>query len=220
VDLNPGFKNIKRQYTDLAINKDGTATAKVTREFEGYGYLEWIDTLKANNKDGELLKNKIASGNPDLQILAYTVTNNDSLKGLSQETIDVDVSAHVVDSGGEILLNPFTFFEYETNPLKDADRLLPLDLWMPRDVTSTVAARLPQGYSVREMPAAEKFTIPDGSASFTYLTSANNVNNMIQLKIVLKLSKAIYTEVEYQELRQFFSHVAKKIGTPIRLSKT
>ncbi len=219
-DLNQGFRDIKRQYTALGINEDGTATAKVIRDYEGYGYVTWVDTLKSNNKDSELLKNKITREYPDLRILSYAITVRDSIKGVSQEVIDIDASQQVIEADGEALLNPFPFFEYAANPLREAERKLPLDLWSPRDITSTVAVQLPKGYTLREIPPSEKFSIPDGSASFTYLASANNINNTVQFKIVVKLSKPVYTEIEYQELRQFFSHIVKKVNTPVRLAKT
>ena len=208
----PGFA---RQSVPVTMSR---ATAKIVRDFDGYGYIDWADTLKANGKDPELMKNGIAKKHRDLKVLSYKITANDTVKGTSQETIEMDVSSQAIDAGGELLLNPFVLFEYTKNPFNASERKFPVDFTTPRDFTSTVAVRLPPGFGTLELPPSEKLSIPNGSASFTYQSSASS--NAIQFRIILKLSKAVYTEAEYLELKQFFSHVVKKLQSPIRLSKT
>lgn len=124
----------------------------------------------------------------------------------------------MIDAGGTFLFNPFIFFDFSTNPFKAETRRFPVDLACGKEINSTVIFQLPTGYSVKSLPPSLKFTTPDGSASFVYISNASG--NSLQFNVTLKISKSVFTETEYLELRQFFSEVVKHINTPIEFGKT
>lgn len=218
LELNKSFSSNRRQYVTVTMDPTGPVTAKVTQDFTGYGFLDWVDDLKANNNDPEIQKNKVQKENPDLNITKYEISKVDAKTVAGKETIELDMSSQLVDAGGELIFNPFVMLEYRENPFKSEERRYPVDLNYPRDFSSTVTVTLPKGYTVKVVPESIKFSNPDGSATFTYL--ASNTGAVMQFRVVLKITKHIFTESEYKELRVFFSEVVKKLNTPIELGKT
>jgi hypothetical protein len=128
------------------------------------------------------------------------------------------MSDQVVDAGTGLLFTPFALFEYSSNPFKAEERKYPVDLTFPRDLSTTIVMTLPKDYSVKVLPESLKFSTPDGGATFTYLSSASG--STVQFRAVLKITKQVFTESEYKDLRMFFTEVVKKINTPLELSKT
>ncbi len=218
IALNKGFSQVRKQFITITMDNAGVAKAKVFQDYVGYGFLEWMNDLKANNNDKEIQKNKIQKEHPDVAILSYDITKMDPKTVSGKESLELDISSQLVDAGSDLILNPFVMFEYANNPFKSEDRKYPVDLNYPREVHATISVMLPKEYAVKQIPPSAKFSNTDGSASFTYL--ASNTGNNIQFRVILKINKYVFTESEYKDLRVFFSEVVKKINTPVELSKT
>lgn len=218
LSLNRGFAHSKKQYVTVTMDPAGITTAKVSHDYSGYAYLDWMDEVKSSNQDKEILKNKVQKNNPEITVLSYEVSRSDPKTMAGRETLELDISAQLVDAGGELLLNPFVLMDYQENPFKSETRRYPVDLNYPREMNSTVVIQMPKGYSVKELPENVKFNNADGTASFTYLASAAGSN--LTFRAVLKITKPVFTESEYLDLRVFFSEVVRKLSTPVELSKT
>lgn len=211
------YNDTKKQFVTINVEKDGTAKAKITQDVKDYGFVAWADHQKTNNHDKEILKNILKKEHPDIEILSYEVNKKDVKTASAKEVIEANISNQLVDAGDITIFNPFVMFEYSKNVFKSEDRRYPVDLICPKDLSSTILVQLPKEYAVKKLPESIKFSNPDGSASFTYLASSSGSG--IQFKVTLKLTKTIFAEDEYKELRSFFSEVAKKINEPLELSK-
>jgi hypothetical protein len=212
------YKGSKSQYTDLTIQKDGEATATISRNYSGYSFLNWAEDLKTTNADAEIVKNKLQKEYPNVKIenLEINLENKGSLNG--REVLKANVSEQLIDAGDEYLFNPFVLFEYSENPFKAETRRNPVDLAYPRDIKSTVTVRIPNEFVVKKIPSSVKFTTADGSANFTFLSNATS--GKLEFMVQIKLNKYIFTEDEYLELRQFFSKVIEVMNTPVTFSKS
>jgi hypothetical protein len=217
IDLNLGYNDTRKNFVTINIQNDGQVRAKVVRDFGGYGYLQWADELKTNSNDKEIQKHKIQKQYPNSKLFSYDINKNDPGKLNAQESVELDLTDQFIDTGAEWLFNPFALFEYASNPFKSEIRQYPVDLVSPLEITTTVLVQS-GGYTIKKIPASEKLNSIGGSATLTYL--AMPAENGMQFKITLKLTRAIYTESEYLELRQFISEVVKKINTPVELVKT
>ena len=149
--------------------------------------------------------------------MSYEINKKDVVAGNAKETIEVDISSQLVDAGDGVIFGPFVMFDYATNIFKSEERKYPVDIIYPKELQTTIIVQLPQGLAVTHFPESIKFTNPDGSASFTYFANANASG--LQFKTILKLDKHVFDELEYKELRRFFSEVSKKINEPFELVK-
>jgi|GEM_PF-1874832 hypothetical protein len=210
-------KAVKSQYTEIQIGKNGEATAIINRDFSGYAFLEWMENLKDNNYDAETIKNNVQKEHPKIKIEKYEVVNKNKevLKG--KETLTADVSDQLIDAGDEYLFNPFVFFEYSENPFKAETRKNPVDFGCPKELKSTIIVKIPDDFEIKQIPPSTRFSTPDGGAMFTFF--ANGSPGKLEFMVMVKISKYIFTEDEYLELRQFFTQVIKVINTPVTFSK-
>ncbi len=218
VDLLSKNRESKTEYVDINVVDKNQCKVTVLRDYNGYAYLDWIENLKKTNYDSAVLENQVKKEEPDIADIKYQVVSRNPSLLTSKEKITADVSSHLVDAGDELIMDPFIFFEYAENPFKSDLRKTPLDLYCPKDYRNTIVIKLPKGISARTLPPTTKLVTPDGGASFTFFSNSNQ--NKIELMMILKFNKYIFSEVEYLELRQFFSEIIKVINTPVTLSKT
>lgn len=218
ISLNKGFNEVKKQFLNITMENPTSVTGKLTQDVTGYGYLTWVDMLKAQSNDVELIKNRIQKEHPDVNVVSYTIAKKDGAAYAGKEVMELNMTDQMVDAGTGLLFTPFALFEYASNPFKSEERKYPVDLTYPRDLSTTIVLTLPKDYSVKALPESMKFSTPDGGATFTYLSSTTG--NMVQFRVVLKITKQVFTESEYKDLRMFFTEVGKKITSPIELSKT
>jgi len=215
--LNKSYSENKKQFITINIDKEGAVKAKVTQDLKDYGFVNWADNQKSINSDNEIAKNNLQKQFPDLEILSYSVNKKDLKTISAKETIEVDASSQFVDAGDVAIFNPFILFDHARNTFKSEERRYPVDLIYPWDVNTTILIQLPKEFSVKKLPESIKFSNPDGSASFTYLASVNG--STLQLKATLKITKYVFSDLEYKELRRFFSEVSRKINEPLELTK-
>jgi hypothetical protein len=211
------YTDIRKQFISIKVEADGTAKAKVTQDFIGYGFLQWAEELNQNNGK-EIRMNKLQSTFPEVKVLAYEVRKDDRVKRIATESIEVDLANQIVDGGDEFLFNPYVIFDYLQNPLKSETRNCPVDMAVKKEVNVTIVVQLPNELKAKEVPLSVKLHTPDNSASFTFLSSING--NTIQFRLSLKIGKHVFTETEYLELRQFFTQVIKTTNTQISLIKS
>jgi hypothetical protein len=207
----------KIQFSDITITKDGEAVAKISRDFNSYAFLNWMEELKENNFDLDIQKNKLQRENNEINIKSYEIINKNKNALNAKEFLNVEISNQLIDAGDEFLFNPFVFFEFSDNPFKSENRRNPVDLIYPKELRNTIIVKLPKEFTTKEIPASTKLATPDGSASFTFLT--NSTPGKLEFMALLKISKSVFTEAEYLELRQFVSEVIKVIKSPVVLSK-
>lgn len=216
--LNKGYNDVKKQFISITIEKGGVARGKLTQDYAGYGYINWTEELKASNNDADIIKNKLQKENQDIKIEKYEIAKRDANTSTGKEVLELDMSGQLIDAGGDLIFTPFAMHDYLSNPLKSETRKYPVDLTYPRDLQTTIVIQLPKEYAVKTLPEGTKLSTPDGGATFTYLASASG--STVQFRVVLKITKHIWTESEYADLRMFFGEVSKKISAPIELAKT
>lgn len=218
INLNDKHVDRKKQFINIKLNNDGTSFCEVTQNFYEYGFLKWVEIVKENNYDEDILLNYYKKRFPKTVVLDYAIKKKDPEALTGQEVIDVDLSDNLIDAGDEYIFNPYVLFEYLENPFKSNERKYPVDLGCPKDVDLTAIIQLPPGVRIKEIPSSQKLTTPDSGATFIFLANSND--SSIQLRVKLTLHRAVYTETEYLELRQFFSEALKILNTPIQLAKT
>jgi len=211
------FLDSKKQFVNISFNGE-TATAKITQDFSGVAFTRWINDLKNGQFDAENRMNELAKLLPNTQVSGYQIGRRDVSECTGKESFEVDFTNQIVDDGQGYLISPLFFFDYVVNPFKLDERKLPVDLISEKEITSTVLFNAPKGFSIKKSPESVKLSTPDGSASFSFLVGGSTSG--LQYRVSLKISRSIFSETEYLELKQFFTQIGKVISTPIELMKT
>jgi hypothetical protein len=217
IELNK--KNIyqKKQFVTIDLHDLSKPTAKITQDLSGYAYADWSEEYKENNADLDIQKNEIQKSYPDAKLSSYEIKQNDKAQAKVKEVIELDLSDQIIDTGEEVLFNPLSFLEYSKNPFKSESRKFPIDLTYPKEYTSTVILQLTEGYSPVNLPESIKMSSPDGGIVFTLL--ASYVNNALQYRVTLKLTKYHFVDDEYGDIRRLYGEISRIITTPVELKK-
>jgi hypothetical protein len=103
------------------------------------------------------------------------------------------------------------------NPFKAAQRKYPVEIPYVIDDLYSFSMQVPDGYIVDELPKSARITMNEKEGQFEYLIVQNG--QQIQIRCHLALKKAFYVADDYNNLRDFFSMMAKKTSEVIVLKK-
>lgn len=215
VDLQPLKKDLKMQYTVINVDENGSAKGDITIRHSDYNYYDWLKAFSSANKNEEIYVESLSEEFSDIDITKYELASNTPTELKCNEKFQVDLTDQLIDTGDGIIFSPFIMHEYAKNPFKSSERKYPVDLMYNHDFSSTTIVNLPPSYSLKSVPESTKISLPDGSATFTFLAHGNGSSLQFQMKLVI--DKQVYTEGEYSELRQFFGEVSRLISQPIEV---
>lgn len=105
--------------------------------------------------------------------------------------------------------NPMLSEGLKENPFTSAQRLYPVELPYGYDETYLLRMDIPEGYVVDELPKQLLVKLnPDGDGIFEYRIA--EADGAISLRSRILIKRAYFQPDEYESLRNFFSHIAKK----------
>jgi len=114
-------------------------------------------------------------------------------------------------------INPLFAEATKRNPFTAATRLYPVE--MPYKINEMIVVRLdiPKGYTVDEVPKSTRVKLNENEGMFEYLVSKDA--DMIQVRSIIRLDKAIFLPEDYQTLRDFFAYIVKKHSEQVVFKK-
>ncbi|MBS1682318.1 MAG: DUF3857 and transglutaminase domain-containing protein [Bacteroidetes bacterium] len=186
----------------LRIDKTGYNSAKARKAYLAKSEKEYIDEFAKST--------------------SWTLSNSQfqNVKEMHlpfKEAHDVLISEHITEAGGTIYLNPFILTNKEENPFKAEKRIYPVDFQHPFDEMYIAKITLPEGYTLDELPKAKLLALPGNDAKYLYNTT--QVGNTVSITSSLTINKALFSQDEYPNLREFYSQVIAKQAEQIVLKK-
>ncbi|SDD93952.1 DUF3857 domain-containing protein [Niabella drilacis] len=123
------------------------------------------------------------------------------------------------DLGAEdmIYLNPMFSEAVKTNPFVSADRKYPVEMPYTLYQLYVLNMEIPKGYAVEELPKSTRVLLNENEGMFEYIISASGGRIMLQSKVDIK--RAYFRAEDYQSLRDFFGHIARKHSEQVVLKK-
>ena len=215
-DTSTGKGSIRKQFIKIEPKgEDGDFVAEVSNTVEDYGYLEWIKGYNELGDEASYRASVIAKS-ADMSLTDCKVmVDKNRMRATEVRMATLTGSDVIHDLGGELLINPFYFTDI-SNPFKFPERNYPIDFIYPRTQSVIVSIRLPSGYSLRKLP--EQFSLsPLEGATFAYISSMNN--GILTIICTLKIGRQIFTQDEYQALRDFYTEINRKLTDPLQVDK-
>ena len=145
---------------------------------------------------------------------------NEQIDSLKQYDYPVTVKYKMdMNMGDEdiIYLNPMFNEATKNNPFVSAERKYPVEIPYKIYEVYVLNMEVPKGYKVDELPKSTRVLLNDNEGLFEYIVSATPERIMLQSKIDIR--KTTFTSEDYQTLRDFFGHIAKKHSEQIVLKK-
>ncbi|MEP2670760.1 MAG: transglutaminase domain-containing protein [Cyclobacteriaceae bacterium] len=187
---------------ELHITKHGYDGQRMRKDFHTKGKESYIKTLVEQNE--------------------WTVHSSDfeNLNNLDEpikENYELTFSddAELADI---IYLNPMMGSGLKENPFKTESREYPVDFGSPFEITSVIKVKIPDGYVAEELPAPMAVSLPERGGRFLY--NVVSLNGEISLTCIFNINKGIYTQLEYQSLKELYAQAISKQEEQIVLKKS
>jgi len=117
-----------------------------------------------------------------------------------------------------VYINPLQIKLFSENPFTAEERTFPINFDHLENYIQIVDIEIPEGYTVEELPKAEKYIFgEDTPISFTY--NISHQGNIIKLHYQYQLKKLLLLQDEYVALKDFFAKVILKNSEQIVLKK-
>jgi hypothetical protein len=207
VDLMTDKKYKKYIHYNMMLESDNLLSGEISMLNTDYAALDFRKKYEKFNSKEEYLKN-LESNNSGLSIINCKLTNLDSIYHPVKEEYEVKIKNKVTSVGNLVYINPLLFEQVVSNPFKSEERKYPVDFIYPSEKTYLFTLNLPKGAQVVELPKTLALKLQDGSASIQYQATA--MDGIVQISYKILLNKAVYSELEYSDLRALFSELVKK----------
>lgn len=117
-----------------------------------------------------------------------------------------------------VYINPMFGEAWKKNPFKSEERYYPVEMPYTLDETYILTMEVPQGYVVDELPKQMVVKLDEKeSGYFEYRISTSG--STISLRSRVKFNRTMFTNEEYENLREFFNLIVNKQSEQIVFKK-
>lgn len=215
VNLMPDQQSKSKTMINFQFEDEHILKGKLTSIWNGFyakSYRENYLNLNADNYLGILEKDK---GNIEISNLE---TENQKLIGEDiKESFAFKLSDGVEAINDKLYLKPLLFLAEKENPFKADDRNYPIIFDYPAIENKTVNILIPVGYEVEFLPESAILQLNKGAGTFKFITVQNG--NFIRVESEIDIKNIVYTQLDYEALKQFYAQMVEKHTEAIVLKK-
>lgn len=206
-----------KELVTVALEIDTTKhiiTGSYADLYDEYGALEQRKILEENGKDN--FTRSVKENRADWQLSNIKTEGEKNNSGTFVLSFDF-TSEEAMFSPTKIYLNPFLGKTNHVNPFKSESRLYPVDFIWPVDKIHIVSIKIPEGYSVEEVPKNVNIILPEKAGRFTYVVEVSD--RVIKVKSEVSISKTYFLQKYYPYIKEYYATVIQKQLENIVLKK-
>ena len=205
-------------YSRFDLDEKGQLKGDISVQNRDYSIILEQDKLDdANEKALEYLREHVLIGmsNPDI--------SNQSVSGLAddEEMLVVNCELTTEDfvevAGDHMIIQPMMIKMVAQNPFQREERITPVDFPYPMSDSHMLGLRIPEGYSIAQLPKPIRVILPNNAGAFTY--NVLEMGNIVHFTSSIQINKTTFMPEEYEGIRSFFEFVVRKHQEDIILRK-
>ncbi|MFV0544697.1 MAG: DUF3857 domain-containing protein [Bacteroides sp.] len=213
VNLSQCGKSLLRGAVNATIASNGIISGQRQTKYIGQ-YASGIRKEYHSVKDSsEFIRNLETQEN--IKITQFNLENVDLFSPEVKESFNFEKQATL--NGDLIYVNPLIFLHMSKCPFTDVERNLPLEMPYQEEYSLSVILRIPEGYTVDELPKSTSINSEDGQSICRYYSAVNQ--QTVSIKYVFKQNKLLYLSTEYPSLKKFFETIVEKNNEMLVLKK-
>ncbi len=199
---------------DLALDSMGILSGKLIFTREGYDALESRNEYQQTGIEGY---GKKVLANSTWHIEKSKLENQEDVDRPFIERYEVSISSQSTKVGKVMYINPYVALKEERNPFVPDNRLYPIDLGTMQERTLICNITIPDGYRLDELPQSKVIRFEDNAIKCTF--NFSQIGSRVSLVSSFQINKAIFNQVEYGGLKDFYSRMIAKMNEQIVLKK-
>ncbi len=206
IGIEPAQGLTRRVLVRGQVTADGTLEATLEASDEAYSALRRRHSLDERAARA-FVQEEVLDGLAGAVVERPTIEHQTVVSEPLGTNVSFTVPGYAQAAGGFLYLNPMVVGRMTENPLRQPERTFPVDIAYPRDLTYTLALRLPQGYVLREQPPNMQVKLPNDAGTFQRLVRVSHGALMMQSRFML--NKTVFAPEEYEAIRELFARVVQ-----------
>lgn len=200
----------------LHISPEGSLTGTLVLKHTGYQAVEGRDILHEQGME-DFWEWRLGEEFSSEYIASYQIIGKNDPDSSLMLKLQVDAPNAVMTAGEFMYLQPILIDRVTENPLKEEERIYPIDYLYPFNREFRVVYVLPEGYEIEEGPQSGQLILPNREMTFLYqvdqIESTYNVLSQFDLK------DTYYVTTAAPVLRQMYDEMIKRHGQQLVLKK-
>jgi hypothetical protein len=214
VNLENKIKSRTAINADLTLSETGDLKGKLNFSRDGYDANQMRKSYDGKGKETYM---KDFIGSKTWEIEKSDFQNIKEIDQNVKETHDLTIREHATVAGDVIYVNPFVTSQMSANPFSLDKREYPVDFGSPLEKIYMCKLTIPEGFVVDEAPQSKVLLLPGNTAKYLYNVVQNG--NTIVITSNFQINKSIFTQLEYPNLREFYTQVIAKQTEQIVLKR-
>jgi hypothetical protein len=214
VSLRPAEKSARFEMLTASLNpSSGEISGSSVISKAGYdGHEVRVDILE---KGEEEIVKTFKKSNSEWEIKNFKLENKDNISEPIKFSFDFNYPENV--SATTIYINPMLSGKVSNNPFTEQNRIYPVDLIFTSDNMYMATIKIPEGYTVEELPKPASVALPDNLGKFSYMI--NVVGADIKISSRITLNEYYFAPQEYELLKNFYDLIVQKHAEQLVLKK-
>lgn len=215
IDLMPHYNSNRNSTLSITFDDNFAAKGKGVNVFTGLDAKGFRDNFSGMSLEKRIELLEIDKGNI---MISGLETENETEAGKEiKESFEFELQDGVEVINDKVYLRPLFFLALNENPFKADERKYPIFFDYPSSRNNTVNIRLPEGYKVESLPESVISDLNGGAGTFKFVVIQNGP--FLRVQSVLELKNIVYTNQDYQALKNFYALMVEKNSETVVLSK-
>ena len=215
VDINNGEHQSEDVRLEMNLDENGSLTGNATTVYESYD--AWLIRKFCSLQGEDAYRDFVQYTKPNWKISGLRLDNlDDSEKPIIEKTV-MTIPDAAETSSTFIYLNPVVDGRTETNKFYAGERLSVIDITCPDFWKYSCSIKIPDGWTVANLPQSVNLRLDGGGAVFTYQISAEG--GIIRLDSEISFSTVTFVPERYETIRNFWSTIIRKQAEVVILKK-
>jgi transglutaminase-like putative cysteine protease len=206
VDLSNKEKEDTRISADLILDDKGSLTGKIVSRYSSLSAADLRKSIRLQGEEGYIEDMK--NGSSEIDITDLDFQNIAAMDSDIVQTTQIKLEKACQPAGEKYLFGPFLSIFSSENPFSQEKRLFPLDFGSPINRLAIINIKIPEGYSIVELPGDINYNLGKSDGKFEF--SCSKKGNVLQIRSSVTFDKFAFPPSQYQAILDFYSMIIKK----------
>lgn len=217
IELEPRKRFDYASDASLILDHTGKIEGSVKNKRKDYGSYKLREAMDKEKSEEDFVKG-LEKNNPGLEITDFKYINREKIYEPVTEEYMIEMPGYADLAGDFIYVNPLVLERIKSNPFRLEDRKYPIDFSYPITKIYNLNLKIPEGYSIEEIPERMEISLPGNTASYSYNIEAGDNGNLV-LTSKFIINKVVFTYDEYKLLKEFYNKIVQKNAETVVLKK-
>ncbi len=200
----------------LKLDEKGTLEGTLRGTFSGYNAVEERRQFTAD-RQGQYWQKRLAPMGSNVSTKTTQTENLEDLSKPFKTTLEIKLPGMAKKDGDRIYFNTMMYTRFAENQLKAETRNYPVDFTYPFKEQYVFELTIPEGYEVEQLPESKRVITRSGGGAFHFILK--EVEGKLQLISKIQVKQLKYSPEEYDDIKEFFDHIAAKFKEQVVLRK-